>query len=114
MGSRGGWTPARSRKYKEHVAWYALAAVGQVPGWTRTGRFRMRLWVRLPDARTRDLSNVIKAVEDACNRIVYEDDGQIDELHAVKEVDRERPGLWCEVSRLPADWSPSSLQSQPR
>ena len=45
----------------------------------------------MQDRRTRDLDNWVKSVTDALNKLVYDDDGQIDELHAVRDYDKKNP-----------------------
>lgn len=47
----------------------------------------------LPDRRRRDLDNLSKAVLDACNGIVYQDDQQIVELHLTKSYGSKEYGI---------------------
>ena len=57
--------------------------------------------VHLPDKRTRDLSNVLKAIEDALNGIAFHDDRQIAEVHVYRYLDRERPRVEVLLQELP-------------
>jgi crossover junction endodeoxyribonuclease RusA len=47
----------------------------------------------LPDRRRRDLDNLSKAVLDACNGVVWEDDQQVTQLHITKQFDRDETGI---------------------
>lgn len=55
------------------------------------GRIRLCLTAHPPDRRTRDLSNLTKALEDALTKAgVWGDDGQIDDLRIVRaEVEKD-------------------------
>ena len=65
------------RRFQKAVA----QLVGPRPQ-TLVDKLRLDLWVHPPDARVRDLDNVLKAVQDSLQYAgVYLDDGQIDELH---------------------------------
>ena len=46
-----------------------------------------------------DASNILKAAEDACNKIVYHDDAQIVQAYAVKRYGAV-PGLEIVVRRI--------------
>lgn len=45
-----------------------------------TGRLMLIISVHPPDNRRRDLDNILKALLDAMEGMLYEDDSQIDEL----------------------------------
>lgn len=50
------------------------------------GRLSMHVSMWPPDRRRRDIDNPLKALLDACEHAgCYEDDGQIDELHIVRQ-----------------------------
>jgi Holliday junction resolvase RusA-like endonuclease len=52
-----------------------------------------------PTRANHDVDN-IKTLLDSCSGIVWEDDGQIADLHITKAYDKENPR--CELSVLPA------------
>lgn len=49
--------------------------------------------------KTRDLDNNIKVLLDALKGLLYDDDVQVVEIHAYKDIDHANPRveLWCEV-----------------
>ena len=87
------YTPRETKEYEAMIAqeWQAQerrkcsGAVGVdieftfVPAKTRNGYHTSRP----------DLSNLIKAIEDGLNRLAYDDDAQIAEIHAVKKYGAE-------------------------
>lgn len=54
--------------------------------------------VWMPDARRRDLDNVLKAALDNCFRWLGWDDADIGELHAYKSIDRRMPGITLTIT----------------
>jgi crossover junction endodeoxyribonuclease RusA len=78
MGRNGKfYTPKRTREYEELVAWCARAAYREDP---TTLPVRLNLIIRSSKSRA-DTSNILKAVEDGMNGIIYVDDKQIEEIH---------------------------------
>lgn len=78
MGKGGKfYTPKRTREYEELVAWCARAAYREDP---TTLPVRLNLIIRSSKSRA-DTSNILKAVEDGMNGVVYVDDRQIKEIH---------------------------------
>lgn len=72
------------RTWKDETA---LDLLVQRPGKrvTITGRIALEIEMRAPDLRRRDISNIIKASEDAIVRAgVIADDSQIDDLHVTR------------------------------
>lgn len=53
----------------------------------------------MPVGKKADLDNYIKALFDSANGIMYQDDGQIAEIHAVK-VYSNSPRIELEISRI--------------
>lgn len=80
-GRNGWYTPVASRDYKEHIAWHALEAKAKLAEknqeWRLDGEYGLRLWAYCRDARRRDWSNILKAVEDALIGVLWLDDSQI-------------------------------------
>ena len=68
----------------------ALAVAGATP----QPPYALHLSVWMPDAARRDLSNTIKALEDAIFGVLHKDDSTVVELHAYKRgIDRKRPRI---------------------
>ena len=95
------YTPAKTRGYEETVAAAALQAMGGRPpipagGWMDADltfdipipkswtRKRKELMAEEGHTQRPDLDNYVKAILDACNGVVYEDDSQITCINAVK------------------------------
>ena len=88
------YTPAKTREWEEMVAWSARIALGSDPP------MEVPVAVQLVFYRPRansDLDNLIKAVLDAMNGLVYADDKQISSIHAIRLPDGEQPGVWVMV-----------------
>lgn len=88
---RGTFTPKATRHYEAHAKTFARMAAGTT--WDRSRRYAVSLRCCFADRRHRDLDNVAKAVTDAGNGIMYDDDSQIDELHVYREHDKQRPRI---------------------
>ncbi|MBI9042897.1 MAG: RusA family crossover junction endodeoxyribonuclease [Anaerolineaceae bacterium] len=87
----------RVEAWQAAVTMAAKQAVNQIPWEVLSGSVAVNLEFRLPDRRRRDLDNLTKAVLDGCNKVIFEDDTQVGELHIWKKVDRERPGVFVWV-----------------
>lgn len=96
-----GFTPARTRRYEAMIRAYAMREVAR-DRWARAGAFAVTLRFFWPDARRRDLDNATKSVTDAMNRVAYDDDSQIRELHVYGEIDRACPRVEVTIERRPA------------
>lgn len=94
----GGYQPQRVTAWQELVAWYATVAMaGAEP---LEGKLRVDLDFRRENNRKCDLDNLSKNCLDACNKIVWLDDVQIDDLRITKTVDSENPGVLITVWRI--------------
>lgn len=93
---RGGYQSARIRDWQEHVAWAAKQERAGL-----MGPVDMDLCVELvfclPDRRRIDIDNLSKAVLDACNGLIWQDDRQIIDLHVQKMVTDIQPGVMVRV-----------------
>jgi crossover junction endodeoxyribonuclease RusA len=92
-GSRGRFTTDRGRRNKEQIAWEARA---QYRGKPLAGPVAAEITLFWQNGRNHDIDN-IKALLDALTGIVWEDDGQIVDLHTMKEVDRANPRVELRV-----------------
>ncbi len=90
------FTPLTTRQYEQAIGLCATAA--RPEGWPMDARYALTVLVYGARANT-DLSNVVKATEDACNSVLYEDDKQIDHLVARRFADKAHPRIevTCEV-----------------
>jgi len=90
---KGHYIPARVRAWQDAVAWAAQQEMaGDEP---MEGELSVSLTFYRPNKVRCDLDNLSKAVLDAMNGIVYEDDKQVVDLKLVKLYSKEYPG--CRV-----------------
>lgn len=92
--STRGVTPSKTRAYEAHVAIIAAAARSHVPRWPwqdKAARFGIAIRVyRSRDSG--DLDNYEKAIQDACDGVLWHDDSQIRR--------RGEGGIWaCEKGK---------------
>ncbi len=78
----GGYTSPRVKAWQETVSYRAREAMqGNDP---LTGPVSMQVVFTLGNRRWVDLDNLNKAICDACNGIIFEDDHQVVNLHLAK------------------------------
>jgi len=112
------YTPATTRAYEQRVAVAAREATAKAPpmdgalsvsieitmqipaSWGRAKRADALAGLVMPTGRP-DLDNLVKALTDACNGIVWRDDAQIVRLMAEKRYG-EQPG--ASISVIPLKW----------
>jgi crossover junction endodeoxyribonuclease RusA len=94
LGANGNvYTPRRTSRYEMAVRVHAMAAMAR-QRWTKTlAPCAVTARVYWPNARRRDLDNVIKVALDAMNKTVWNDDSQVVELHVYGAVDVKEPRL---------------------
>ena len=90
------FTPKKTVKFEKAVKMQAVKALHEwddenFGDWDTSARFEVSMFFFFPDRRNRDLDNCVKSITDALNKVVYDDDRQIDEIHAVRDVDRHNP-----------------------
>ncbi len=92
----GSYIHPRIKAWQDIVGWKAREAMqGKI---RLDGPVAVRLVFTLNHRRKVDLDNLSKAVLDAMNGIVYEDDNQVVNLHIVKHViPKAQPGVYIEV-----------------
>lgn len=109
------YTDPRSDAYRRHVAGCALVARAGTT-WPKAeacarararmlgkrkkpkcgcawcaSRFTLKLVVVQPDRRVRDLDNVAKQIQDACNGVLWYDDSQIAKLEVERAINPSNP-----------------------
>lgn len=89
----GGYTDPRVTAWQSTIGYFAELNGVEV----RKGKAKVTLFFLLKDRRRRDLDNLSKAVLDALNGIAWVDDTQVVDLHIVKAITRESPGVWIEI-----------------
>ena len=115
-------TPAKTVHYEARIAFAAQQAMmaAEVPGtlagpvavqmvisyqipasWSRKAQERAEQMLTAPCVKP-DIDNVAKVIGDACNGIIWRDDVQIVDLHAVKRYSRT-PGVSVKITALAAE-----------
>lgn len=77
------YTPKRTKDYEAHVKQHALMARASARQRKAVGQCAVTIEVRKAH-HAADLDNIGKAILDACNDILYEDDKQVTDLHIYK------------------------------
>jgi len=91
-GKGGKWyTPAETARYETEVAYAAMCEKARRAIPMTFGPVAVEVACYFPDARRRDCDNVLKAVLDAGNGVVYLDDSQVVKATVTKAIDRDRP-----------------------
>jgi Holliday junction resolvase RusA-like endonuclease len=102
--AKHAYTPKRTRDYERHVQVTAMVALEEwrVGGrrWNGALRFALDVKVYMPDKRKRDLDNCFKSISDALNKLLYNDDEQLDELHVFRYLDIEHPRVVISITSL--------------
>ena len=89
-------TPEKTRDYEALVR-QAAGICWQGDPTTEPVRVELLFW--RGDKRRADIDNLAKAILDALNGVVWEDDGQIIKLVAHKNYNKDRPRVEIVVSR---------------
>lgn len=94
---KGTWTftPKRTVEYEKKVKDIAARAMG-IRELFEFG-IAIGLEIYKKNKRHSDIDNVFKAIADACNGVVYEDDSQINEMHVFRFAD-ENPRVRVTIS----------------
>lgn len=92
-GARGRFLTPKGRANKEAMGWEARS---QYQGEPLTGPLKVSVALYWPTKRNHDIDN-IKGLLDALTDVVWEDDGQIGDLHIRKFYDKANPRVEMEV-----------------
>ena len=90
----GVYTPPMTRAYESTIAYMARQYFKK----PLEGDVRLTITFRVK--RMADLDNLVKAVTDALNGIVYNDDRQIVEIHAFRIKDKLHPCVECKIEEV--------------
>lgn len=81
----------KARAYRKTVV--DLVEPSSWPVFEATERLKVRYDVYPPDRRKRDISNLLKGMEDALTHaFVWEDDEQVDDIRIVRQRSEGKPG----------------------
>lgn len=83
------YTPTTTRAYEYSVGWAARSAMG--PREPMRGDVALDVTFKRRGKRRADLDNLVKAVSDGCNGIVFRDDAQIVRITARVEYGATKP-----------------------
>lgn len=84
------------KDYQRAVGLYALKARQSVPTWPLDARYGLVAWVTASTRATGDVDNYGKAVMDALNGVLWDDDRQVRSLHVIL-TEPGTPGLRLHV-----------------
>lgn len=87
----GGYTDPRVKSWQNTVAWKAKEAM--IGKDIITCNLFVEIYFYRSDKRRVDLDNLSKAVLDACNNIIWEDDKQVIALKLYKMYDKKNPRI---------------------
>jgi Holliday junction resolvase RusA-like endonuclease len=96
--------PVNVKAWQDVVGWtaqIAMRALGRID--PLAGPLEVELHFALFNRRPMDLDNLSKAVLDGMNRVVWQDDRQIVDLHITKSIDAEHPGVQVLVRERKVD-----------
>jgi len=94
------FTPKTSRAYEQNVAASAIEA-GAHRRMDETSSWGISMNIFFPDLRRRDLDNVVKAILDGLNRVVWWDDSQVVSMTTKKALDRDNPRVEVSLTHDP-------------
>ncbi len=96
---------ASARVHQKWIALFAMAARKGVPRgwmWPLDERYRVMIDVWERDGRRADVDNLAKNVLDSCNRVLWDDDRQVDHLAVCRHPpDKANPRTVVRVERIP-------------
>jgi crossover junction endodeoxyribonuclease RusA len=82
--------------YKDLVGWNAKAKI-KAP---ITGEVAVTIYFYFRPGPTGDIDNYAKSILDGCNKIAWQDDRQVVELHAYRRRDRDKEYTEVEIEEM--------------
>jgi Holliday junction resolvase RusA-like endonuclease len=96
------FVPQETRSYEAHVGWcgrVALTTNGWNRCWPMQASYAISAAIYVPDRRRRDVTNIVKALEDGLIGVLWDDDSQVEWLRDVRRfIDRDQPRVECMIS----------------
>jgi Holliday junction resolvase RusA-like endonuclease len=99
-GKRRAVTPDRTKDWEQWIGWYAVYEMHQRGLAPLTGDVRMTCEFERHGRQRADLDNLIKAVSDALNGIVWQDDTQVVGIVARVVYGVAEPGVSVRVESV--------------
>lgn len=98
-GQVRGITPARTVNFEATVR--IVAASARPSGWPMQCEYKV--WIHAVRATRNggDNSNIAKAIEDACNTVLWVDDRQVCEVHVTRDLDPSNPRTEVRIEAVP-------------
>ena len=100
------YTPKDTKGYEQTVRVAAMNALTEWRSsnmgahWNAQGPFSLTVFLFFETRRKVDLDNVLKSISDALNKLLYDDDAQLDEIAAIRDYDKRSPRAVVTVRRL--------------
>ena len=113
MTQRGKFKSKQARKYmknQKHLGWFLYEATRMAKWEATDDPIRLMCVFNISKrASVKDLSNLVKAVEDAGNGILWEDDRFITQLEAYKNKIDKEDSIFIEVKKIDRIYSKKSV-----
>ena len=105
FNGRRCYQPSSNTDYRQVVQQSAKLAMGNTPPLSGAIGASIKLYRRFkPTAKIfGDVDNHLKAIFDALNKLVFDDDSQVVTCAVSKFCDKERPRTEISISKLPAE-----------
>lgn len=90
------YTPKKTRVYERKVKRKAMSS--RPAHWPKDQSYEVEILAVYPDRRYSDVSNILKAVEDGIDGVLYDDDRQVYRVTATRTVDEKTDTGYVEVT----------------
>lgn len=101
------FTAKKPAQYESDLSWYAKVVMSSKRLEPTKKLVRLTICYFQQSVKRKDQQNLLKTTADALNRIVYEDDSQVHEVHLYRHLDREKPRVVIKVEEVEDDlWVP--------
>jgi Holliday junction resolvase RusA-like endonuclease len=97
FGKGGAYTDAKVRRYEEEIGWRLKPHVSKR---NDSDDLKVHLAFRTKTRQRKDIDNLIKSIFDACNKVVWNDDQQVTELHVTLSRGSDKPGFDIRVEQV--------------
>lgn len=83
----GAYTPSATKEYEERVGWFGRRS--RPKGWPENGYYQLRVEIVYPDHRVADGDNVVKAIKDGLEGVLWKNDCRVRKVAYETLVDRD-------------------------